>query len=188
MRDSDIFVNMNVKLRKGGRTAVQMSMDDFEDKIEQICMEMIGYDDMYYFIQHCCWENPTIKKDMKVRINMENMECSFRMTSTGVPYLLVEAASDYSPWMVFMLYWDGKKLRAYIPTYGNTWNTKTKEQLGENPEEDSKFIISQINKEDFDIDWDDIDDPEELCCELIPEIWYNEKACIEDFESRLTVK
>lgn len=177
----EINLNMNVNLRKGGRNAVQMSMEDFEDKVEQLF-------DKYGDIQDVVYSEPNINKDMKVSINMENYEYSYKMTSTGVPYLLVESASDYSPWMLFMIYWDGKKFRAYIPTYGNTWNTKTKEALGENPEDDAKFIMSQINKKDLDLDMDEFDNPEDIYYELINDIWYNEKACVEDFETRLTVK
>lgn len=177
----ELTINMNVKLRQGGRNAVKMTMEEFEEKIEQL-MEQHGYDSMYDFAQSGCYEIPSIKKDMKVDVNIENFEYSYRMTSTGVPYMLVEAASDYSPWMVFMIYWDGTKFRAYIPTYGNVWNTKTKAMIGENPEEDVKFILSQ-NK-GLDVDPDDID----LLYTLTEDLWYSEKACIQDFEARLTVK
>ena len=174
-----IYLNMTVKLRQGGRTAVRMSMEDVQEKFEAL-------EDIYDAIP---------EKDWKVDMNVENYEYSFRMTSTGVPYVLAEVASDYSPWMVYMIYWDGKRFRAYIPTYGNTWNTKTKEMIGENPEEDVEFILSQIDKDEFydnrDLDMViDPDDPEEIYSELMNdyEIWYNEEACIKDFETRIQIQ
>ena len=38
--------------------------------------------------------------------------------------------------MFFIIYWDGKKLRAYVPTDGNPWNTDTKEAYGNDEEKD----------------------------------------------------
>lgn len=184
----DLYINMNVKLRQGGRNAVKMAMEDFEEKLEQLS-EQLDCGGMYDFVQTICYKIPSIKKDMKVNVNIENFEYSYRMTTTGVPYLFVEASSDYSPWMVFMIYWDGSKFRAYIPTYGNPWNTNTKEMIGENPEEDYEFILKQLGRtiDDYGDDDDDYD-PEDALYEFIQDIYFNEAACIKDFEARLTVK
>lgn len=191
----EIKLNMNVNLRQGGRNAVKMSMSDFQDKLADLGAQIgTDADDEYNFIQEVCYCVPSIKKDMKVAINMENLESSYRMTSHGVPYLLVEATSDYSAWIVFMIYWDGTKFRAYIPTYGNPWNTKTKEPLGENPQEDFMFIVNQIGEKKVKkiigdaYDDDDDVDGEDLLYDLIQNIYFDADACIHDFESRLTVK
>lgn len=199
----EIVLNKNIKLRQGGRSAVKMSMEDFKDRLEILARELQeDPDNLYQFIQEICYSVPSVKNDMKININMENLESSFKMTSTGVPYIFNEATSDYSTWMVFMIYWDGKKFRAYIPTYGNPWNTDIKEQLGEYPEEDIKFISKQLGGESKlkevlndiltnegydDIDVDDID-PEEALYNLLQNTVFDEKMCVEDFEARLTVK
>jgi len=40
------------------------------------------------------------------------------------------AGGDWETPVFFILYWSGKKIRAYIPDKGNTWNKKTKKAFG----------------------------------------------------------
>lgn len=42
--------------------------------------------------------------------------------------------------MYFIIYWDGEKLRGYIPEDGNPWNTATREAYGNNEEQDTENI------------------------------------------------
>ena len=211
-------INMNVNLRQGGRSAVKMSIEDLQDKIaEAVEKYNIPYDadDLYRVIPELMYDVPTINKDLKVNMNIENMEADFEMTSSGVPYLFIEAASDCSPWMVFMIYYDGKNLRAYIPTLGNPYNRKNKSMLWEDTEADIKFLKAELGQEGLreaakesrsdwydeygdedyeDDDWSDEDDndedydDEDFFCEIIHTLQYDRRSVIKDFETRLTVK
>ena len=93
-----------------------------------------------------------------------------------------------------MIYWDGNKFRAYVPTYGNPWNTKTKKALGEYPEKDAKFILSQLDEDTLnELEIEDINEIEDMYLEdvyssLVFDIHYDREACIKDFESRIVVK
>jgi hypothetical protein len=52
----------------------------------------------------------------------------------GLTFLGVVAGGDWETPLGFIIYWDGKKLRAYIPKDGNPWNTDTKMAYGNNCE------------------------------------------------------
>lgn len=63
--------------------------------------------------------------------------------NNGLSYLGVTAGGDWEYPIFFIIYWDGSKLRGYIPKEGNTWNTKTKSALGNDEEEDAKFLAKR---------------------------------------------
>ena len=58
----------------------------------------------------------------------------FNTTPGGLPFLGVTAGGDWEVPVFLIVYYDGKKLRGYIPTDGNTWNTKAKAAYGNNYE------------------------------------------------------
>lgn len=49
---------------------------------------------------------------------------------SGLTFWGMYAGGDWEAPVFFIVYWDGKEIRGYIPTKGNTWNTKTKEAFG----------------------------------------------------------
>jgi len=83
----------------------------------------------------------------KVNFDFENWEAAapgycncgdimgYRVAPNGLPFLGVTAGGDWEYPVFFIIYWDGKKLRGYVPTDGNMWNTDTKEAYG-NGEDD----------------------------------------------------
>ena len=82
-----------------------------------------------------------LEKDLKkVEFDGENTEISccsrfgdavgFNTLPNGVSYLGVVAGGDWERPMLYIIYWDGAKLRAYIPTDGNPWDKKTKSAYG----------------------------------------------------------
>ena len=86
-----------------------------------------------------CMDLPQVKKDLeKVDFDFENEDCNngcnyikgFRVAPNGLPYWGDDAGGDWEVPVFFIIYWDGKKLRGYIPTEGNTWNTDTKTAYG----------------------------------------------------------
>jgi len=86
-----------------------------------------------------CLDLPQVKKDLaKVEFDFENEDCNngcnhikyFQVAPNGLPYWGMDAGGDWEVPVFFIIYWDGKKLRGYIPTEGNTWNTDTKSAYG----------------------------------------------------------
>jgi hypothetical protein len=70
--------------------------------------------------------------------------------SNGLTFLGGCAGGDWEVPIYFILYWDGKKVRGYIPKKGNPWNGDTNEAFGNDEEADEKFL-----RKKFDIDKDD---------------------------------
>jgi hypothetical protein len=56
-----------------------------------------------------------------------------------VPFRGIWAGGDWECPVAFIIYWDGSKLRAYVPTDGNSWNTDTKRAYG-NEEKDGEDL------------------------------------------------
>lgn len=95
-------------------------------------------------------ENSTINKDLsKVCFNDENEVftqngaftdnpnnlCGFHTLDNGFTFLGGMAGGDWEKPVFFIIYWDGQKLRGYIPAYGNTYNANLNTAFGS--EEDS---------------------------------------------------
>ncbi|MEI7718482.1 MAG: hypothetical protein WCI72_01325 [archaeon] len=60
----------------------------------------------------------------------------FHTLENGLSFFGVTAGGDWEVPIFYMIYSDGKKLRAYIPTEGNTWNRVNKEAFGNDEEKD----------------------------------------------------
>lgn len=115
------------------RFFVPITVDELKKKIDAALGED-GYD-----YRHL---TPVIEKDLdKVNFSTENLEAEhgygsvkdlvgYHMLSNGMPILGISAGGDWEYPMFFCIYFDGKKLRGYIPEKGNTWNTDTKEAYG----------------------------------------------------------
>ena len=106
-----------------------------------------------------------VEKDIsKVEFDFENCTCSYNdgyngceiisgyhIAPNGLPFLGVVAGGDWEIPVFFMIYWDDKDLRGYIPTDGNTWNTDTKKAYGNEMDyyydKDHNFHNLDINKD-----------------------------------------
>jgi hypothetical protein len=93
-------------------------------------------------------EIPQIKKDMsKVRFDLENTmvedpypDFMKRMTGyhtldNGLTFLGMICGGDWETPVFSIVYWDGQKLRSYVPTDGNLFNRKLKMAYGNSDEE-----------------------------------------------------
>ena len=69
----------------------------------------------------------------------------FETLPNGLPILWMWAGGDWEFPVTFVLYWDGKGLRAYIPEEGNVYNKERKSDYGNNDEEEGEA-------QDFDYD------------------------------------
>lgn len=126
------------KPAKGGRKFVKISLDEFRQKIE----------DAFEKQEDASPRNLTsqVSKDLdKVDFDTENIvwDGSFRREllgfhelENGLTFLGVQAGGDWEFPVFFIIYWDGKSLRGYIPTDGNPWNTDTKSAYGNDEERD----------------------------------------------------
>lgn len=98
---------------------------------------------------------PKIEADLKkVKFDTENVETSgegfsrngdkFGIQVVGdLTYLGCQAGGDWEQPVYFVIYWDGKHLRAYVPVDGNPWNRTTKEAYGNDEEGDAKDAKKQ---------------------------------------------
>lgn len=57
-----------------------------------------------------------------------------------VAFLGVLAGGDWEFPVFFIIYWDGKRLRAYVPSDGNRYNRKAKSAFGNHEESDEREI------------------------------------------------
>lgn len=87
---------------------------------------------------------PAIIQDLKkVNFDEENLEweqgegysgtgsiTGFHTLPNGLTYMGVVAGGDWEYPLFYIVYWDGTKLRGYIPTDGNHWNTDTHTAYG----------------------------------------------------------
>lgn len=108
---------------------------------------------------------PNVEKDLnKVNFDTENTEykegegynegiTGFRTLPNGLTILGVTAGGDWESPLYYIIYYDGKGLRGYIPTKGNPWNTITKAAYGNDEEEtggdDEKDCLKRFGKKNY---------------------------------------
>ena len=85
---------------------------------------------------------PQIEKDLKkCHFDCENVEIGpgsigpkglmgYTTLDNGLSFLGICAGGDWEVPVFFIIYWDGEKLRGYIPIEGNPWNTTTRQAYG----------------------------------------------------------
>lgn len=89
-----------------------------------------------------------ILKDLsKVDFSFENYSCKetygkytdsmigVHTTPKGLTFLGCNAGGDWEDPVFFILYWDGKSFRGYVPEAGNVYNKQTKSAFGNEDEE-----------------------------------------------------
>lgn len=107
--------------------------------------------------------SPQVRKDLeKVEFGTENIdECygawsntpkgikslgGYQTLDNGFTFYGQMAGGDWENPIFFLIYWDGKQLRGYIPEKGNTWNTITKQAMGNDTDADAKFLCKLNGK------------------------------------------
>ncbi len=101
--------------------------------------------------------------------NFSNYPIGFKTIAPDFHVMFCNAGGDWEFPICFIIYWDGKKLRGYIPEDGNAYNKKTKIAYGSE-------------------DWDS---PEAVSGEQHPEIEKNEvseERIIKDILDRIKLK
>lgn len=119
------------------RTFAPISIEDLKVKLDAANAD--GYHELISLLGN----------DIKVSFDLENVADSpkdfgpssiigFHTEASGLTYCGIAAGGDWEHPVFFIVYWDGKKLRGYVPTEGNPWNTDTKSAYGNDDEADAK--------------------------------------------------
>ena len=163
------------------RTFAKISIAELKKKVEAAYTEL---NDLHEF-------RDAIDKDLKAYFDWENYEdaprthqgpdpmcllMGYHSWPNGLTFLGSTAGGDWEHPVFFVTYWDGKKLRAYVPTDGNPWNTDTKEAYGNDAEKDLKNAkkrypghfkdCDEVEPGDFDFEPDKIRD--DILARLVP--------------------
>jgi hypothetical protein len=104
-------------------------------------------------------ENATINPT-EFNVGRVNKVVGFNELSNGLSYLGVLAGGDWEFPVFFALYFDGNKLRGYIPNKGNVWNNQTKAALGNYEKEDQQWLTKNgfKSKDDVKLDQNKIEE------------------------------
>ena len=63
----------------------------------------------------------------------------------------MNAGGDWEFPVCFVMYWDGKELRAYIPKDGNAWNKKQKTAYGSEEDMDEDYEVDSEKIEEKEV-------------------------------------
>lgn len=101
-----------------------------------------SYSDWHEYI-HFPTLTPAIIKDLKIDCDGENMDASpdsqyelykgitgFQKLDNGFEFLGICSGGDWEIAVYFIIYWDGKNLRAYLPSKGNYYNHRADKKYG----------------------------------------------------------
>lgn len=185
------YVNTKVKLPSSGRSCGKISASEFKEKMIKLWDKYIPKDSyngkfsVDKFVYRFCRKNnefevlKQLNNDLsKVKFDEENLgSIGGIKTSNGITYIECYGGGDWEIPVLFYIYWDGQKFRGYIPTCGNSFNRKLKIALGNNSDDDVKFLRSEgLNGSD-----------EELAS-MVNRISYDKDLCFKDFKSRIKLK
>lgn len=182
------FINDDFKVTKGGRKAPKISIDELRNKIISRAKKVANvgeldastYEDGEkndLFLTDCILvlqsNDSNIVKDMKYLINSENTDLKgnkFSVPYEGTPYIGFHTlpngltflgslmAGDWEFPAVVFYYYDGKNIRCYIPTYGNTVNADFKTAFGSEGENEKIDMDRLIEKNKDYEDCEETDD------------------------------
>lgn len=195
-------INTKRAFKDGGRQAPAISEKEFLGKLTDFVEQYKeDYDDtsgavwgtalkiirrMYTDKKSENW----IKKDFKgIKFDWENYDIVGDVRTTkGIPYQLFNAHGDWEIPVYFMIYYDGKKIRVYVPTVGNTWRQDLKQALGNvykaqrDIKSDDEYVYDELLKDKL------IDKQDNVPGGIAEHIVADKDLMIKDFSNRLEVK
>ena len=127
-----------------------ISVEDLESKVGSDRANFTFYKDIIN----------KIKQDLDVEFDFENWSMSNDdkigpvglmgyCTVNDLVFLGLAAGSDWEPAVYFIVYWDGEKIRAYVPRKGNLWNTNTNMAYGNECDDDGDGNISKSDRQNL---------------------------------------
>lgn len=108
-----------------------------------------------------------------------NKVMGYNTLPNGLTFRGFSAGGDWEYPVFWIVYWDGSKLRGYVPEQGNPWNTDTKEAYGN----DEKGDLENAKKRYPDLFTDDAD----LDC-VVEYVKANADLILKDIQDRLQPK
>lgn len=177
-------------IQHGGRKASVIT----KEELELLFKAAVPYDseDLFDCAFMECHPSPLPKvmKDLeKIQFDIEDVSCDgIKVSANGVPFFWVLAYGESNCPVGFMMYFDGKDLRGYIPVYGNTFNPKTKTAFGYEEESDRDYTGTYSYVEDGVAKTITIHDEEEFEAFLwntLSDVDPCEEACFEAFDARV---
>jgi hypothetical protein len=94
----------------------------------------------------------------KIDFSTENLDVTAEKTTPdGVPYFQIRTGGDWETPLIAIIYFDGKKLRGYVPKNGNTYNHKTKAAFGNNDSDNDACIAQFGNRGGTDEEYRDVE-------------------------------
>lgn len=153
------------------RYFVLISEDELRDKIDK-ALEKNCTEDILHL-------GGKVAKDLsKVDFDCENLTdekykfgpadglIGFHTLPNGLTFYGASANGDWQIPVFFIIYYDGKNLRGYIPELGNPWNTDNHKAYGEDLESDLKNARKRFGNHITEDDMEDLEIPkaEELIC------------------------
>ena len=196
------FINTAREFKNGGRSAVKMSTDDFFKELKKFNEK---YADDYerehltdnikkqmwttiHIIRRMCCDKKDnwIKKDFKnIKFDWENFDYIGDVRATkGVPYYLCRANGDWETGIYFMVYYDGHKIRVYVPTVGNPYRLDIRQALGNDEAGDDEYVFNDLCKSGVLDKKKDIDKKSGIYNKVVAD----KDSMIKDFSARLDVK
>lgn len=144
-----------------------ITLDQFKD----LCKTKLGVGTDDFDI----YELPdAIQKDIKIQFDYENYDLGnaepsfkdyptdhqgynnypvgYEVLPNGMPILFINAGGDWECPVCFCIYYDGKVLRAYVPTEGNVFNVKQKCAFGSEDEDEDEQEYPQGDPEKIRLD------------------------------------
>ena len=117
-----------------------ITLEELKHKLQPIIEDEDGDEEFPYNLPK------KVEKDIKkVQFDFENWEisggymgypCGYKMINPDFPVLFVNAGGDWETPICFIIYWDGKDLRGYVPSKGNIFNSITNTAFGSDEESD----------------------------------------------------
>lgn len=164
------------------RIFAPITVDELKSKITA-CMtdEYMNYSNI----------TPLVEKDLsKIEFDTENITrenekfgpenlLGYNVLDNGMSYYGVLAGGDWQDPVYFIIYFDGKNLRGYIPKNGNLYNTDTKKAYGDDQKADLKNARKRW-KDDENLKDDDFD--------IVGHFDYDEEEIKKDIMNRIVLK
>lgn len=165
------ILHKKVTFRIGGRNIAKISREEFVKKAKDFCMthtyksnwatENKLFDDVITVICNLGRlidaSSNYIKRDFKgicYDASASHRVGTLQISPSGYPYLCgCIGGGNWGKELLIIVYYDGKKLRVYVPTCGNLWRLDTKEVLNEDLDEnsskglgDKEYVIKDLIK------------------------------------------